>query len=386
MLNPARDKKAHFTQLDGLRCIAVMSVLVCHWLHYKLLLLIPLGSMGVNLFFVLSGFLITRILLMSKDENEGNSIFPPIKRFYIRRTFRIFPIYYLTIIFLLLINFPVVREDIAWLFTYTLNIKMGLPTLLPGTFVGYLTHLWSLSVEEQFYILFPFLIFFIPKSKIKLFIYVVISLGVISRLLLYVFAAPKLAMYLLTPCCFDAFGMGSLLAYYLLYEREFLGTLLKKNYILLIMIVAFIGDIVYSHYYINDYIECQTVLERFLFSLCCFWFVGIASIGSYSGIKKQFLENKAVVYIGKISYGIYIYHDFVFSLLTMYLNPVLMKYFHVNPKYLLDPAFSHNNIITTALLLFTITFIASSLSWYLLELPISKLKEKLTAQVKYNPA
>src|ERR1700753_4156554 len=92
-----KEERTYFAQLDGLRCLAVMSVLICHWIVYRAVALVPLGSMGVNLFFVLSGFLITRILLLSKEEYQAGTLAHPIRRFYFRRTLRIFPIYYLSI-------------------------------------------------------------------------------------------------------------------------------------------------------------------------------------------------------------------------------------------------------------------------------------------------
>ena len=139
----------YFKQLDGLRCIAVMSVLICHWVRYHFVMLIPFGSMGVNLFFVISGFLITRILLISKDENGDRSMASPMKKFYIRRTLRIFPIYYLTIFFLFLVNFPAIRENVAWLLTYTFNIKLSFQGVWEMDKMHHLLHLWSLSVEEH---------------------------------------------------------------------------------------------------------------------------------------------------------------------------------------------------------------------------------------------
>jgi peptidoglycan/LPS O-acetylase OafA/YrhL len=366
-------QKKHFNQLDGLRCIAVLFVLIEHWMYYRDIGLLPLGHMGVNLFFVLSGFLITRILLISKDESDGYSIFPRIKRFYIRRALRIFPIYYLTLIFLIAIKFfP--TSNVVWLATYTYNIKASFENMKIEYFIN---HFWSLSVEEQFYIFFPFMVFFIPKSKIKSFFFVIIIIGVLSRGLLYIFSAPPGSIYLLTPCCFDAFGIGSLLAYYLLYELDTLKNILKKNYFFFVVVFFFIMDI-FLKIYKNEYVEgIDTVLERFLFSVCCFFVIGRASLDLYKGLIKKFLENKAIVYIGKISYGIYLYHYLLFSLFADYLDPFLISHFHINKNYFFDPAFEHNNTILTALFLFAVTLCVASLSWYLIELPISKFKEKL---------
>jgi peptidoglycan/LPS O-acetylase OafA/YrhL len=370
------NNKVYFKQLDGLRCIAVMSVLICHWITYPIVVFIPLGSMGVNLFFVLSGFLITRILLMSKDENEGASMLFPIKQFYKRRTLRIFPIYYLTIFFLFFIKLPpAVRENMGWLLTYTFNIKFALPHVWESNQLTYLVHLWSLSVEEQFYIFFPFLIFLIPKKKTKQFFYLLILVGVFSRLVLYIINAPLNSLYVLTPCCFDSFGIGALLAYYILYDPEFLKRVLNRNYLFLIFVLIFIIDIVYSRMYIKGYGECRTILERFLFSACCFWIVGKGATNAYSGYFKKFLMNPFVIYMGKISYGIYIYHYFAAPFIDIGLNLTHKQYL---------AAWLWGHMVIRAGILFVATLVVASLSWYFIEMPINALKDKFAYKVKYK--
>ena len=367
-------KLTYFNQLDGLRCIAVMAVLICHWITIKAVEVIPLGSMGVNLFFVLSGFLITRILLVNKGINELNktSHFKSLKQFYIRRSIRIFPIYFITIFVLFLINFDAVRSNIVWLVTYTLNIKFSLPNVWETNELGSLVHLWSLCVEEQFYILFPFIIFFIPQRKIKTSIYLLILIGVLSRFLLWQFHAPKNSIYALSPCCTDAFGIGALLAYYLLYETEKLKAILSKNYLFIIAIFVFIISLIYSHFCIDKYGECRTVLERFLFCVCCFWIVGKASINSYSGLFKKFLENRIIVYLGKISYGLYIYHHFIEPMMWQYLQTI---YFNTRFNFIRINLI-HNNMFLKAFVFFTVSFIIATISWRFIEKPINQLKEK----------
>jgi len=382
VLQDLNQRKTHFNQLDGLRCIAVVAVLISHWVKYWAVVVIPLGSMGVNLFFVLSGFLITRILLLSKDE-ENVSTFKSIKKFYIRRTLRIFPIYFLTIFLIILLNIKGVRENMFWLLTYTQNIKFAMPGVWESGQMRYFVHLWSLSVEEQFYVFFPLLIFLIPKPKIKLFFYIVISTGVLSRLLLYIISAPKNSLYVFTPCCFDSFGIGSLLAYLLMYELETLTRILNKNYFFLIAVIIFTIDIIYSRLYIEGYGECRTVLERFLFSVCCFWIVGKAAINSYTGFMRHFLENKFVIYIGKISYGMYVYHLFIYpffehyiwTIYTKYSAPILGSYiWRVILKY--SPP-NYGNMMYQTCFLFIVTIFIASVSWYLIERPLNRLKEKI---------
>lgn len=377
----------YFKQLDGLRCIAVLSVLICHWITIRAVEVIPLGSMGVNLFFVLSGFLITRILLLNKDKNELSKTphFKSIKQFYIRRSLRIFPIYFLTIFILFILNFEPARNIMGWLLTYTLNIKFSLAGVWESNELGYFVHLWSLCVEEQFYIIFPFIIFFIPKQKIKTTIYLLIAIGVLSRFLLWQFGGPKNSIYALSFCCTDAFGIGSLLAYYLLYEIDVLRKILSKNYLFVFSIVVFIICIVYSRNFIPKYGECRTVLERFLFCVCCFWIVGKAAINSYYGWFQKILENKKAIYLGKISYGIYIYHHFVEPLFMKFLEKIyhsatLKPYFdkvfyntHLNPvRGLIENAGS----ILLVIILFSITLLIASLSWKYIEKPINTIKEK----------
>jgi len=358
-INTSNLNRVYFKQLDGLRCIAVLSVMISHWIGSRYIAAIPLGSMGVNIFFVLSGFLITRILLIAKEENKTGGMLHPIKQFYIRRTLRIFPIYYLTILILLMVNFPDVRDKAVWLFTYTLNIKFALPGVWKSHQLQYFTHLWSLSVEEQFYLFFPFLIFLVPKIKTKQFIFLIIALGIISRLLIYIFNAPANAIYVLTPTCLDAFGVGSLLAYYILYEPDTLRQLLNKNHLFLLSVIIFIGDLIFSHFFLPHYSECRTILERFLFSVCCFWIVGKAAVADFKGLVRQFLESSIAIYIGKISYGLYIYHYFA--------EPFFNKYY---------PQLTDGNGIIRVVVYFAATLLLASISWKLIEQPINKLKTK----------
>ena len=360
------NRSVYFNQLDGLRCMAVMAVLVCHWITYRFFVLIPFGSMGVNLFFVLSGFLITRILFITKDENQTKEFWHPIKRFYIRRSLRIFPIYFLTIFFLAAINYHAIRANMIWLLTYTFNIKFSMPNVWESGELNFAAHLWSLSVEEQFYLFFPFLIFLIPRPKTKGFLFFMIALGILSRALLYFFDAPKNAIYVLTPACMDSFGIGALLAYYVLYDQTTLKKIIAKKRFFIIAILLFVFSIVYSRFYIDSYRECRTILERFLFSVCCFWIVGYGILSEYKGGVKWILENQFVIYIGKISYGLYIYHFFA--------EPFFFKICDVL-KIDLTKVIGYN-MISRSVFLFLATLIVASISWRLIEQPINKLKNK----------
>lgn len=113
---------------------------------------------GVTLFFVLSGFLITRILLLQKGQPLKKSL----KVFYVRRVFRIFPVYYAVLIVLLLIDFEKISSLWVWLFTYTINIYESVNNTVD---VGHFNHFWSLALEEQFYLVWPLIVFLIPLKR-----------------------------------------------------------------------------------------------------------------------------------------------------------------------------------------------------------------------------
>jgi peptidoglycan/LPS O-acetylase OafA/YrhL len=170
-------------QIDGLRFYAVVSVLIGHWIAWDaynpIVKNTPWGH-GVILFFVLSGFLITNILLNQKEaiENKQTTIAGALKTFYIRRFFRIFPIYYFLIFFLYYINYPKTREIFLWLLTYTSNIYQG----ITNEYVGHFNHFWSLAVEEQFYIFWPLLIFIVPKKHLMSFFTTIIIISFLSRM------------------------------------------------------------------------------------------------------------------------------------------------------------------------------------------------------------
>lgn len=152
-------------QLDALRAFAVFAVLVHHFLPAELLTWqfaqLPWGFLGVRLFFVISGFLITGILLRARDEAAAAGVLPTtvLFNFYARRCLRIFPLYYFVVLSGLALNLPPMREEWIWLVSYTLNLRIS----ALGWYPENISHFWSLAVEEQFYLLWPFVVLFAPK-------------------------------------------------------------------------------------------------------------------------------------------------------------------------------------------------------------------------------
>ena len=143
----------HMPQLDALRALAFVGVAVSHWSPNFLAGIVPWGT-GVQLFFVLSGFLITGILLRSRPADLGISMPTALRVFYVRRCLRIFPLYYGVLALCLLFAIGPIATTWPWHVSYLSNLfyaRQGHASPVEDPFL----HLWSLSVEEQFYLLWP---------------------------------------------------------------------------------------------------------------------------------------------------------------------------------------------------------------------------------------
>lgn len=211
-------KNEHIGALDGLRAAAILLVLLYHLtpgressrgLQTLLFKVADIGWSGVDLFFVLSGFLITTKLLAARDDEHR------FRDFYIRRALRIFPLYYATLVVVLLLvpaftAFPFgdVKTQLAYWFYYS-NFRAGdlaTDALLP------LGHFWSLAIEEQFYLLWPAVIFFCRR---RVSIAICLAIPIVTTLLRYAFAtngAEWTVTYGWTFCRADGLALGALLA------------------------------------------------------------------------------------------------------------------------------------------------------------------------------
>lgn len=374
-IETSQKQKNYLVQLDGLRFIAVTLVMFDHWLGEQNQL--PLGYFGVNLFFVLSGFLITRILITSQqhDERLGRGHGHSLKAFFIRRSLRIFPVYYLTILILALINFQSVRMAFGWLMTYTQNIWI----VAHQTWLGAIDHLWSLAVEEQFYIFFPFLVLFIPGRYLLRTLFILIAVSFLLRVALFVTQAPWMAQFVLMPTCLDAFGLGGILAYLMVNQRERFTRLVSSNGLLLLSFVLYALNI-----YLMKILPgtadnasrniATDITDRFVTSLFCMFLIGRAVVG-FSGPVKALLTNRVSVYLGQISYGLYLFHNLIFN------------YYHTQPAYITlrvwNKAASLLPLLTSTPILklcyfYGLTVLLATLSWFIIEKPVNSLKDKFS--------
>lgn len=222
----------YYPRLDGIRGVAALLVVLCHWTrrHYDGNL-DQLGVIGVYIFFVLSGFLITRILLEAKEKNlaTGKSNFFTIRNFIARRALRIFPIYYLAV--LVIFGFPDFfnlqkQDNLLYYLTYTSNFHyyfLDGPRSILGVS-------WTLAIEEQFYLIFPWFIFLLSRKGVKYFIIFLIFIGILfypqlakfclKKWMLYDLISYVKALSMLTPSAFDSLGIGAMFAYTIVYSRN----------------------------------------------------------------------------------------------------------------------------------------------------------------------
>lgn len=367
-------QNSYIKSLDGLRFLAVSLVLLDHWSNYKLGF--PASNLGVSLFFVLSGYLITGILLRSKDKDQTNTIghFKSLKLFYIRRTLRIFPLYYFILAVLYITNEPAARANIFWLATYMTNNYMAYTQQWMGSF----DHLWSLAVEEQFYLFFPFVIFYCASKKLPYILIALISISVLLRMYFYLNGTYWVTPYVLMPTCLDALGLGSLLAYY---KHESEIAYLKTNVLktgFLVSLVAYICLVMLVRSPSEPHNFYSVVLLRFFESCISVFLIAIfvsqsGNSGIFKSIRKTVFENNVIVFIGKISYGIYIYHHFIYNFYyTSATNPIAKIFSRIN---LISQGLGDNEFVRIAVV-FPIVVAVATISWYVFEKPINQLKER----------
>ena len=215
--NPAdHQKSATFThsqympQLDALRAFAVIAVIYFHFYLGGKPGGAPWGAWGVQLFFVLSGFLITGILLKCRNleevQDKGKR---QLRQFYIRRGLRIFPLFYFVILTTALLNIYPARQTLWWHLTYTSNFYFA----IQGSAMGPIAHLWSLSVEEQFYLLWPCLMLFLPDRYLLSCIVTAIIAALMYKIGGFFLGLNSIALSFMMIGCLDSLGMGALLAF-----------------------------------------------------------------------------------------------------------------------------------------------------------------------------
>ena len=349
-------------QLDGLRAFAVLAVVFYHYVagHLAGYAAYPLAGYaaysGVRLFFALSGFLITGILLRARDdaELEGVKRIGALARFYARRSLRIFPLYYVVVGLVYVVDFEPARALIGWLLTYTLNLFMAHQGWLENRFA----HFWSLAVEEQFYLFWPWVILFLRRRWLIPATLAMVSLAPLWRLsyaLSGYTTMTSLATGISTVSCLDHLGLGALLALIVHRHPERAGDLRRLTVLLLPLAVAgaTAARLLPS---LPVFLALHDPLQAVAF--CCV--IHGASRG-YGGLAGRVLSWTPILYVGKISYGVYVYHPFMPPLVAF----ILLRATGV--------ALAEEELVISAGAA-ALTVAVAALSWHAMERPINALK------------
>ncbi|WP_317899509.1 acyltransferase family protein [Aurantibacillus circumpalustris] len=318
-----KDSKVYFENLDGVRGLAFLAVFLYHVFGYMnydagngienffIQNIFLVGNLGVNLFFVLSGFLITYLLLKEKEIKGKINI----KHFYMRRVLRIWPLFYLVLIIGFFVypflihkfNLNDVKEHLIYYVGFLNNFDR-IQTEFVGVGNDSLGVLWSIAVEEQFYLFWPILLQLLPKKQIPILMFLIIAVSLFFR---YYSLGNESVLYFSTFSVMSDLAIGGLSAWLILYHQAFVTHIenlsplvIKSAY--LIFILSFI-----SFKYWMNFNEVTRTGERLFLSLF-FSFIILEQCFSLNSFFK--LKNfKRLSQLGLISYGLYCLHLFSIS-------------------------------------------------------------------------
>lgn len=347
--------RSHVPPLDGLRGIAVLLVL---WAHVPVSLgggvvhllnkVIQPGYLGVDIFFVLSGFLITRILMYGRENKN------PLRYFLIRRAFRIFPIYYLLIGLLI---FLAPGEYLIWCATYLSNFVFSFDYVwdaarqMPIHESNPMRHTWSLCVEEHFYMIWPLVIYFAPRDTLKPIAMAVAVSGMVLALMASM-TAGDLPLYPMlyrgTQFRVASLALGGLFA---LYEPSLkIGT--SRPW--LVCVGFFLPAAALLAFASTLEVPWKPSIKMIAFALMSSA-IFLAALGTMTLGKSvsAVLSKGPLAYAGRISYGVYLYHFPIYYALGVLDESV-------------DPS------ATLTFQGIGLTFVVASVSYFALERPILK--------------
>lgn len=307
--------KIYYPSLHGLRAISIFFVIYHHLmlqnifirkvsqskLHPLVITFFSDGQLGVNIFFVISGFLITSLLII--EENTFNKI--SIKNFYVRRIFRIFPAYY----FLLLVYFVLQNINLlnitpeSWItsLTYTkyLNWKLD----------WFTSHSWSLSIEEQFYLIWPFI--FVIGHKFRLgFVISMILIPALIRGIIAIHPLHGIDNFNLL-CRIDSIAVGCLISIFwsqiITINKNHMKALFFASIALLILLEL---GFPYQESQFGKILKFAIGRSSGTIANFCIAIIVVYTVYYSKGIIFQILNHKWIIYIGTLSYSIYLWQQF----------------------------------------------------------------------------
>ncbi|HVN94246.1 MAG TPA: acyltransferase [Terriglobales bacterium] len=363
-LQQPRTEQFYRPELDGLRFFAFLAVFWFHfpsdpaffyshyhipvWLGQLLMYSPSAGQHGVDLFFALSAYLITELLMREKDERGSLDV----RSFYIRRILRIWPLYYLTIIVFEVVSLLIPSHPFPFPYFLAFSLLAGNWGVIVFHKAFIFATLWSVSIEEQFYLLWPPVVARLTRRGIAGAAVLMIVVANLTRVVMLLAHCKETAVYFSTLVRLDEIAGGILLAVLLRHRVPNL-----RNWIRMILLGAAILCVVITGYLKTIHpqaIKADILVSYSASAACCTLIV-------YSVLGMR-LKSKSLRYLGKISYGLYVFHIACIQLVD--------KYFKMDPRLihaLLKPIFSLG-----------LTILVSALSYRFIESPFLKLKRHFT--------
>jgi peptidoglycan/LPS O-acetylase OafA/YrhL len=262
-----------------------------------------------------------------------------------------------------IVGVPALRATWGWHAAYLSNIYF----FMKRDFDGSVSHFWSLSVEEQFYLIWPWIVLLVPRRRLTRLILLVVLVGPIFRLLCTLFLTNSQLVSVLPFSCFDKLGMGALLAVWSdpAFKKKEYATRLRRAGL-------YVGLPLFALIFVLQYLH-TALLFRVTFSdisitLLAVWLISRASTG-FEGKIGSLLEWRPLVYIGTISYGVYLIHNFM----PLIVPPVLRR--------LGLPA---DSLALNFILMSLATVCIAAVSWHFFERPVNNLKKHFSYKVSHR--
>jgi peptidoglycan/LPS O-acetylase OafA/YrhL len=378
---PRPSSHARLPALDGLRGVAILMVMLCHYTEsarHPVFTLTQGGWWGVDLFFVLSGFLVTGILLDARDTPHA------LRNFYARRTLRIFPLYY-GFLALCLIVLPALKpaeqlglepaiRSQAWLWSYTTNVAQALSgDWIFNTGRLRMHHFWSLAVEEQFYLAWPWLVLYASRRTIVRVCVVAMAAAPLLRGTLLLCGANPLAALVLAPCRLDALAAGAVLATIARESggKKALRSLGRKLLIGAVATLSMLGCWRGDPFNLADPVVIAIVPS----ALAALFTAAVAFAATSSGdtVAYRLCTVPLLRGLGTISYGLYVFHLPVLSFVGRWAGPGVLSAG-------LGSEFA--GVLAFCVVGISLSCAVAAGSWIFFEGPVLKLKRHF----KHNPA
>lgn len=359
-------QKKYYPQLDAIRGISVLAVFTYHAYkpapgnslleNFSAFSIANMG-MGLDVFFILSSFLLT---LLGMNEYERNGKFS-LRKYFIRRILRIWPLYYLLMFFVFVIlttaqsytGYQLTLAPPVWYLLFISNFYLA-------DHVFFLRLLWTLSVEEQFYLFWGVCLLFFQKRLLT----VILLSAIFSAAFIIIQTGRGIGIYFHTMAYIIDMMAGAYAAYSLKKNNRLVLLIKNASKFTKVLFYLFLPFLFFVFFYGCKFVSGveRDLLEqgvRCLFIIWCSLLIIDQMINTNAVINLS--NKKLLIYTGKISYGLYCLHGFVISFGLFFLKKIN---FHFSPLF-------------TAFGFLTVTYLLASISYFLIEKPFLKLKDRL---------